>query len=286
MTADANLRPLIVGIGVPRGGSTWLASLIARHSSVIEPSLRKEVRFFDRFYSRGTAWYEHLFASGDPRGLLIGLDFSPQYMYSPEALGRLRSWHGPVRVTAVLRAPWHRSWSDYNHVARITGSTEPFGVLSRQFPAIIERSRYTRYLTPWMEILGEDSVSIFVLEELQADPESSAATVYRALRLPIEGGSGPAPLGESRNAAFVPRSRRLYRGAMLAKRTLIGTRYSRVLAVGKTPLVSKLLRSNYEPPPLPGRIRDELQELFATEVGEVECLLGRRLPWNAESFHA
>ena len=50
--------PTFLGIGVQRGGSTWLHTLLTSHPDVYLPTRRKEVRFFDRDYERGLKWYE------------------------------------------------------------------------------------------------------------------------------------------------------------------------------------------------------------------------------------
>ena len=39
--------PTFLGIGVPRGGTTWLHKLLISHPVVYMPTRRKEIRFFD-----------------------------------------------------------------------------------------------------------------------------------------------------------------------------------------------------------------------------------------------
>ena len=55
--------PTFLGIGVPRGGTTWLHTTLISHPDVYMPTRRKEVRFFDRYYERGLGWYETFFCA-------------------------------------------------------------------------------------------------------------------------------------------------------------------------------------------------------------------------------
>ena len=48
--------PTFIGIGVQRGGTTWLHTLLGSHPSVYMPTLRKEIRFFDLYYTQGLGW--------------------------------------------------------------------------------------------------------------------------------------------------------------------------------------------------------------------------------------
>ena len=59
--------PTFLGIGVPRGGTTWLHTLLATHPDVYIPTRRKEIRFFDRHFDRGLGWYEGFFCDDDER---------------------------------------------------------------------------------------------------------------------------------------------------------------------------------------------------------------------------
>ena len=53
--------PTFVGIGVARGGTTWLHTLLSGHPEISMPTRRKEVRYFDRNHDRGLDWYESFF---------------------------------------------------------------------------------------------------------------------------------------------------------------------------------------------------------------------------------
>ena len=53
--------PTFLGIGVLRGGTTWLHELLVSHPDVYVPARCKETYFFDLYYERGLEWYEGLF---------------------------------------------------------------------------------------------------------------------------------------------------------------------------------------------------------------------------------
>ena len=59
--------PTFLGIGVPRGGTTWLHTWLDSHPQVCMSTRRKEVRFFDRHYERGLGWYESFFCPPEER---------------------------------------------------------------------------------------------------------------------------------------------------------------------------------------------------------------------------
>ena len=82
--------PTFLGIGVPRGGTTWLHALLETHPEIYMPSRRKEVRFFDAHFEQGTEWYESFFCGPEQRGMFRAVgEVSPQYIYCEDCPRRM-----------------------------------------------------------------------------------------------------------------------------------------------------------------------------------------------------
>ncbi len=72
--------PTFLGVGVSRGGTTLLHTLLDSYPEVYMPTRRKEVCFSDLDYERGLGWYEAFFPPPeyDKKYRVVG-EISPHY---------------------------------------------------------------------------------------------------------------------------------------------------------------------------------------------------------------
>lgn len=102
--------------GAQKGGTTLLASILARHPGVAMPE-NKEAHWFDRDerYAQGApdvAPYHARF--GDPSEPRLWGDATPSYVWWPPAPGRIREYSPSMRWILLLRDPASRAYSHWN----------------------------------------------------------------------------------------------------------------------------------------------------------------------------
>ncbi len=101
-----------VGIGVQKGGTTWLFHQLARHPQIVFPA-GKEVHFWDRAdASLAQHWLDMLAPraarTGDGRPLRSG-EITPAYAILPApTIAALRRCCPDVRLFISLRSPMER----------------------------------------------------------------------------------------------------------------------------------------------------------------------------------
>ncbi len=130
LTARSRLdpkRPLpdFLVIGGQRCGTSSLYKYLSAHPLIV-PSLRKEIRYFNRHHTKGEAWYRAHFASRWHRQLLarrhgrrpLTFEATPAYLFHPLASSRAAGTVPDARLVAVLRNPVDRALSHYHHSVR------------------------------------------------------------------------------------------------------------------------------------------------------------------------
>lgn len=120
-------RPLpdFLVIGGQRCGTSSLYKYLSAHPLIV-PSLRKEVRYFNRHHAKGEEWYRAHFASRLHRQLLarrhgrepLTFEATPAYLFHPLAPVRAAEVVPDARLIAVLRNPVDRALSHYHHSVR------------------------------------------------------------------------------------------------------------------------------------------------------------------------
>jgi hypothetical protein len=120
-------RPLpdFLVIGGQRCGTSSLYKYLSAHPLIV-PSLRKEIRYFNRHYANGEGWYRAHFASRVHRSVLarrhgrepLTFEATPAYLFHPLAPARAVEVVGDARLVAVLRNPVDRALSHYHHSVR------------------------------------------------------------------------------------------------------------------------------------------------------------------------
>lgn len=270
------MRPVILGVGVPKGGSTWLASMLAAHPRVIVPQAIKEIRYFDLHFHRGDSWYATSFndSSLPPK---LGFDFSPQYLYDPLVLKRVAATPYVRHAIAVIRAPWERAWSEYLHISRMATYNDQFWDVVAKHPEIMNRGKYSAHLRAWRDKLGPQRMHICILEEFAAQPTVMLAELMT--RLDLDPNVWQLPSHDQKNQAFVPRSPRLYSFGITLKQKIRSRGWRAPQMLASRLHIRRLLRSDARPQPLPNDLRTELKAQFVTDVEALQTLLGREVPW-------
>ena len=133
LASTGNLRTLpdFLIVGVAKSGTTSMYNYLIEHPTIhpinIEKEyrypLKKEVRFFDRYYNLGTRWYKAHFPlkfskfvqkNLKKNSFLTG-ESTPAYFHNPLVPKRVKQLLPKVKLIFLLRNPIERAFSHYKH---------------------------------------------------------------------------------------------------------------------------------------------------------------------------
>ena len=262
-----------MGIGVPRGGTTWLHTWLAGHPQVYMPARRKEIRFFDRHYALGLAWYEEFFC---PPGEAVKYraigEISPQYFYCDECPDRIASALPDARLMIMLRHPVDRAYSNYGFTVQrgnYKGTFEEF-VASR--PTALEWGFYSRYAKRYLQHFDKSRVLGLVFEDVFSQSEKTTNRVAEFLDISPEGFHADG-FDRKVNPSSVPRFQSLSGYTIKAGRRLRRKRLEPLVDLARRLGIQRLIAKGRPLPRLDPQLRQELSQRFAGEFNELEgCL--------------
>ena len=260
--------PTFVGIGVARGGTTWLHTLLSGHPDVYMPTRRKEVRFFDQNHDRGLDWYERFFcpsADADRFGA-IG-EISPQYFYCEECPDRIATSLPAAKLLVMLRHPVDRAYSHYGFVVQRRNYHGSFEEFLAARPTMLEKGFYSRYLDRYLRHFARERILALVFERAVRDDDMARRALSTFLDLPVDG--FPTSVGRV-NASTVPRFGSLSNVAVLTGRRLRRTRLESVVDLGGRLGVRHALTKGKPLPRLDTDLRTKLSEPYRAEFDELE----------------
>jgi hypothetical protein len=276
--------PSFVGIGVPRGGTSWLHELLASHPQVWVPTHRKEVGFFDVNYHRGSEWYASFFPSEHQATQYAAIgEITAHYLYTPEGPERMASMGTIEKLILMLRHPTDRAYSHYWHQARIESYQESFERALEEWPMLLSRSIYSEGIARYQARFGRERMLVLISEEAHRDVRSARSQL--AAFLGIDACLFAQEAGTERvNAAKVPRFPRAYAMAWHLDAWLRKENLDWVVNLGRRLGARRLLRQGKQRPAMRADTRARLNDYFAPEIERLEVLLQRDLGiWRDES---
>ncbi|HEU4354058.1 MAG TPA: sulfotransferase [Actinomycetota bacterium] len=264
--------PTFLGIGVPRAGTTWLHTLLSAHPAVYLPTKRKEIRFFDRHFEQGSAWYESFFCSPEEadRYSAIG-EISPQYFYCAECPGRIAAALPEVRLLVMLRHPVDRAYSNYGFVVQRRNYRESFERFLETRPNAVEMGFYGTHLAEYLRTFGQDRILALVFERAVKGGADVRRTLGGFLGVAPEG--FPGEVGKV-NASTVPKHGRLANLAVKTGRTLRRNHLESVVDIGARLGGRRLIGTGTALPKLDPERKRELSRRYEGDFDEVERLMG------------
>ena len=102
-------------------------------------------------------------------------------MYSNDVCKRIAEMDPAIRLMVGLREPADRAFADYLDGVKNGLIHGDFETELEGEPPFLQRSHYTRYLTPYVEQFGRDSIHVGVFDELSADPNAYAKKIFTFL---------------------------------------------------------------------------------------------------------
>ena len=275
--------PTFLGIGVQRGGSTWLHTLLASHPDVYMPTIRKEIRFFDRYYENGLEWYKNFFCSPEDakKYKAIG-EISPEYYECEDCPERIFNTFPQVKLIIMLRHPISRAYSQYGFNVQRRNYRGSFEEFLATRPRALEKGFYSRYLKHYLQFFDRKQFLPLLFEDVFTDLSKTKNTIADFLEISPE--KFPASdKNEKVNASTVPTHQSLYgfvvkTGRKLRKRNLEPV-VDFVMRLG----VQRFLSKGEALQPLDKDLKKKLSQGYYDEFDQLEkCLQIDLSSWRNE----
>lgn len=273
--------PNFLGIGVQRGGTTWLHTLLSAHPQVYMPTRRKEIRFFEKYYDRGVGWYSEFFCPSEEavNYRAIG-EISTQYYDCDHCPERIFATLPHARLIIMLRHPVSRAYSHYGFVVQRRNYRGSFETFLRARPKALEKGYYSRYLRNFLQFFDRSRILALVFEDVFADIDKTRHVLAGFLDIDPAGFSKTS--GARVNASTVPSQQSLYgfivkTGRRLRKRNLEPV-VDFVMRLG----IQRFLSKGAPLQPLDEDLRRDLSRSYLSEFDELErCLQLDLSSWRA-----
>lgn len=265
--------PNFLGIGVPRGGTTWLHTLLSSHPDVYMPVRRKEIRFFDRHYANGLDWYASFFCAPQEaaRYRAIG-EISPQYYACDAGPERIASTLPASKLIVLLRHPVSRAYSQYGFVVQRRNYRGSFEEFLATRPNALAQGYYSRYLKRYLRYFDRSQILVLVFEEVFADPAVARRDIAHFLgiaaeRFPVDGSRSKV------NASSVPNYQTLTGFVVKMGRRFRRWNLEPVVDLAMRLGVRDVLSKGRALPPLEPELKARYGRRYEAEYAELEACL-------------
>src|SRR5215210_9293703 len=183
---DAGALPDFVIIGAQKGGTSFLYHLLTQHP-LVEPAVRKEVRYFEGLFDLGVEWYRWCFAQPkwiDGRRTITG-EATPSYLFHAPVAKRMAETVPKARLIALLRNPVDRAYSHYQ--MQVKRGTEPKTfeeAIKQQRASYLSRGIYVEQLLRWSAFFSKEQMLVLKSEDFFEEPVETLKSVLNFLDLP------------------------------------------------------------------------------------------------------
>lgn len=298
-----SVRPNFFIVGGPKCGTNTLYRYLRQHPDVFMP-LRKEPHYFcpdlpsPRYVQDETSYLE-LFRPGV--GCRRVGEASVYYLYSKEAAWRIKAFAPNAAIIIMLRNPvdmiyslhsqrlysGHENLTDFAEALAAEGDRRLGHRLpARPHPIPVLQYRhvgkYAEQVRRYIEVFGRERIQVVLFDDLTRDSGAIARRTCEFLGIDAAAGPGIVPENPSKRV----RSRTL-RDLMKFSPVVSRLAHRLLSQEMRRRLGGRLVRWNtqYVPrPPLPSKLRTEIQGEFAADVEKLSALIGRDLcHWCASS---
>jgi hypothetical protein len=246
------------------------------------PSRRKEVRFFDAHFEKGTEWYEGFFCGPEERGLFRAIgEISPQYIYCGECPRRISETLPGVRLILMLRHPVDRAYSQYGFLLQRRNFRGSFQEFLGSRPKALEYGYYSRYARSFLDYFSRSDLLPLVSEQAFADVLGTCRQLAAFLDVPA-GGFNVDNATSTVNRSTIPRAQQLAGMSVTVAR--------RLRRLGLEPVVDAARRAGAQRifqgaavPRIDPALKADLGRAYEEEFEELERLLEVDLSsWRTE----
>jgi hypothetical protein len=256
--------PNFLGIGVQRGGTTWVHECLRRHPQVFLPA-EKELQFFNFGYDKGLDSYRQCFAGwrGQPA---IG-EITPNYYHSAKALERIRQDLPGIRLFIVFRDPVERAFSHYQLMDEHQFKGLSFRQAIEQKPFLMDRGRYNQTLKMIYGLFDPSQVLVCLYDDLACQPQAFLQRLCAFLG--VDDQFVPETINQRYNRIVYERAQNTLKAMKL---------HWAVDLVKKTPVSGWIKRHHQKSGPrIKPRDAAYVRDLYRQDMLEFEQMIGRDL---------
>ena len=193
-----NLPDFII-IGETKCGTTSLYNYLIQHPNiketygngdrVDESYATKEIRYFDRYYSRGLEWYKSCFP--ETRFNEITGEGTPMYMYRAMVPYRIHKVLQHTKFIVLLRNPIDRLYSNYQHYYKwvpkwrdLYPDFETYlNTCSDRDYFMIDKGIYVESLKKWFNYFPRDQFFIESTENFNKSTQAVYSNILKFLKV-------------------------------------------------------------------------------------------------------
>jgi hypothetical protein len=267
--------PTFLGIGVLRGGTSWLYELLNSHPDIYMPTHRKEVFYFDLNYERGLDWYQAFFPADEDAGRYKAMgEITATYLYHPKASERISRVPSITKLILIVRNPVNRAYSHYGLLVKNGEYTGKFDDFLSDRPQVIEKGFYSRFLENYFCCFDRDQILVMIYEQVVNDIYKTKKTLACFLGVTVE--RFPEDAGIKRvNRSYLPRVPFAYSLARKVAWDFLRHKWELdwIVNWGKRLGIERLFGEAGSLPPMSEESRKYLIELYQDEIGKLESLL-------------
>ena len=172
--------PNTIIAGAPRCGTSSLFATLAYHPQVCSAD-RKELHYFDQHHGQGDLWYAKHFSHCTAETVI--LEKTAGYFFRTGVVQRLRNTLPNTRLLFLLRNPVDRALSHYYTLQTHNKipSELPFEQAIVNYPELLAIGHYIRHLERFHEHFSDSQISIWLFEEMLANPADFYSQLFEAL---------------------------------------------------------------------------------------------------------
>ncbi|MGK0388470.1 MAG: hypothetical protein ACI94Y_001200 [Maribacter sp.] len=271
---DKNFKLDFVGIGPQKTGSTWLHFMLVQHPDLCLPIATKEIQFFDEFYDKDlknlTTYFKH-----QKGGQLTG-EVTPKYFDTAASPERIKQHFPNIKILVSLRNPIEKAQSLYRHYLKLgLIKNIDFNKAIKEEPQILSSGNYKSHIEHWHSLFSPEQFHYVLMDDIKDDPEEVLKGIESFLGIKEY---IPEDLREKKNAATMPSSLFVARYMNMFIATLKRLKLHKIVEVGKSFGVRKMLyESKKKPPAIPEEWKPKLLEIYENDTQYIENLLGKKL---------
>ena len=158
-------QPIII-LGPDKTGTTWLYEQLKHSFDLAVPY--KDINFFNKYWSRGTDWYESEFGK---RGNGKPIDISHEYIESIQNLVRIKLSYPNAQIVLIYRDPVDRTLSAFNYSKNTGAVPRDLWKAVKTRPSLISNSLLSVTYKAAISLFGDDQVKILTFEDLKQNPQ-------------------------------------------------------------------------------------------------------------------
>jgi len=239
----------------------------------------KEVDFFSHYFPLGRDWYTQQFEGGGT-AKAVG-EISPDYLYVPDAAGRIKEILPEVRLIVCLRNPIERAYSHCAFHRKKGKHALAFRDALERDSDYVQRGMYADQLDRFLALFAREQILVLIYEDLSPAPEAFLRQVFGFLGVDPDFAPSQAGRRTNRASAQANASRDAFVRLVQAARrnVLLGPL---VAALSRTPIVDRVadrmvFGPRREGPDIDPDTHVRLRETFAASNRRLSELLDRDL---------